>query len=143
MKALGFFLLIGLIYGFEGNNRFIVRQANPTLHSRTITQTDDHLQQSLSKQDLFLEKIQKKFANLKKSMDFGFLSPQRVDEETFMNSELVRAIKREIYHELENIFADDFEENDFFRSFMDDSLKVITNLRKPIKIDLSIFGIKI
>jgi len=30
MKALEFFLLIGLVYGFEGNNQFIVRQANLT-----------------------------------------------------------------------------------------------------------------
>jgi len=116
MKALGLFFLLGLVYGFEDNNQFIVRQANPRLHyPHIITQTNDHFQQLLSEQDLFLDKTQKKVVNFKNSVDNGFLSPQRVDvEETTMNSELVYAIiKGAIYQELENIFADDFEENNF------------------------------
>jgi len=55
-----------------------------------------------------------------------------------MNSELIHAIKREIYHELENILADAF-----FGSFFQNSVRVKKDLEKQEKLDFGIFGIKI
>jgi len=131
MKSLGaFLLLLGLVYGFE-DNELIIRSSRPGItHPHINAKSSGHLRKTL-KDGIIIGKIKTDFA-FDDVANNEFFPIEKVNEEKIApNLKFLRAIKKTKDNELRNIFADDFEGDNFFlitkrtRSFVDDTLRAV------------------